>query len=62
MVKSKDITYFLGRESVVVTKHTGMSPLRETVFEFMSRNSVRATSQFNLPSDRVFEIGSKIRL
>jgi KUP system potassium uptake protein len=60
--KSKDITYFLGRESVVVTKHTGMSPLRETVFEFMSRNSVRATSQFNLPSDRVFEIGSKIRL
>jgi KUP system potassium uptake protein len=58
----KDVTYFLGRESVVSTKHTGLFPSREKFFEFMNRNSVRATRYFNLPSERVLEIGSKIRL
>jgi len=58
----KNSTYFLGRESVVITKHTGMSPLRETLFEFLGRNSSRASKYFNLPSEKVFEIGSQIRL
>lgn len=55
-------TYFLGRESVVITENTGMHPFREALFEFMSRNSIRATRYFNLPNERVFEIGSQIRL
>jgi KUP system potassium uptake protein len=54
--------YFLGRESVVVTKHTGMSPFRETVFEYLGRNSARISSYFNLPYNKVFEIGSRIKL
>ena len=54
--------YFLGRESIVVTKNTGMSPFRETVFEYLGRNSARITSYFNLPHSKVFEIGSRIRL
>jgi KUP system potassium uptake protein len=61
-IDDKDVTYFVGRESIVVTKHTGMAPAREILFEFMNRNSVRATRYFNLPFERVFEIGSKIRL
>jgi KUP system potassium uptake protein len=58
----KNATYFLGRESVVITKDTGMSPLRETLFDFLGRNSARVSKYFNLPSDKVFEIGSRIRL
>lgn len=58
----ENATYFLGRESVVVTKHTGMSPFREIVFEYLGRNSARITSYFNLPYNKVFEIGSRIRL
>jgi KUP system potassium uptake protein len=58
----ENATYFLGRESVEITKHTGMSPFRETLFDFLGRNSTRVTRYFNLPSDRVFEIGSRIRL
>jgi len=58
----KNATYFLGRESVVITKDTGMSPLRETLFDFLGRNSARISKYFNLPSDKVFEIGSRIRL
>jgi KUP system potassium uptake protein len=58
----KNATYFLGRESVVITKDTGMSPLRETLFDFLGRNSARVSKYFNLPSEKVFEIGSRIRL
>lgn len=61
-IEQKNVTYFLGRESVVVAKHTGMSPFRETLFSFMGKNSVKATRYFNLPSDKVFVIGSQIRL
>ena len=58
----ENATYFLGRESIEITKHTGMSPFRETVFDFLGRNSTRITRYFALPSDKVFEIGSRIRL
>ena len=58
----ENAVYFLGRESIVVTKHTGMSPFRETVFEYLGRNSARITSYFNLPYNKVFEIGSRIKL
>jgi len=61
-IELKNVTYFLGRESVVVARHTGMSPFRETMFSFMGKNSVKATRYFNLPSDKVFVIGSQIRL
>ncbi|UAY55386.1 potassium transporter Kup [Arachidicoccus terrestris] len=61
-VLDEHATYFLGKESVVITKTTGMHPLREMLYEFLIRNSVRATRYFNLPNDRVFEIGSQIRL
>ena len=54
--------YFLGRESIVVTKYTGMSPFRETLFEYLGRNSARITTYFNLPYSQVFEIGSRIKL
>lgn len=62
LINMEDVTYFLGRESVVITKHTGMSPLRESLFDFLGRNSARPTTYFNLPSHKVFEIGSQIRL
>lgn len=58
----KNATYFLGRESVEITKDTGMSPLRESLFDFLGRNSARESKYFNLPSEKVFEIGSRIRL
>jgi KUP system potassium uptake protein len=62
IIDLKNATYFLGRESVVITKDTGMSPLRESLFDFLGRNSARVSKYFNLPSEKVFEIGSRIRL
>lgn len=58
----ENTTYFLGRESVEVTKHTGMSPLRENLFDYLGRNSARLSNYFNLPSEKVFEIGARIKL
>ncbi len=62
MIDLKNATYFLGRESVEITKDTGMSPLRESLFDFLGRNSARVSKYFNLPSEKVFEIGLRIRL
>ncbi|HEU5052847.1 MAG TPA: potassium transporter Kup [Hanamia sp.] len=58
----QNATYFLGRESIEITRFTGMNPLREMLFDFLGRNSTRLTRYFNLPSEKVFEIGSRIKL
>jgi len=45
---------------------TPRRPLRRriwvTIFSFMARNSQRATAFFNLPPDRVVEVGSQIEV
>jgi KUP system potassium uptake protein len=55
-------TFFLGRETLLAVRREGMSLWRERIFAFMSRNSQRASTFFNVPSDRVLEIGSQIEL
>ena len=55
-------TFFLGRETVLPAVGAGMSRWRQRLFGFMGRNSQRAASFFNIPSDRVMEIGSQIQL
>ncbi|MBK7580507.1 MAG: KUP/HAK/KT family potassium transporter [Myxococcales bacterium] len=55
-------TFFLGRETLLATKREGMALWREHLFAFMSRNSQRASTFFNVPSDRVMEVGSQIEL
>ncbi|MBK8995074.1 MAG: potassium transporter Kup [Myxococcales bacterium] len=55
-------TFFLGRETLLATRREGMAVWREHLFAFMSRNSQRASTFFNVPSDRVMEVGSQIEL
>jgi KUP system potassium uptake protein len=55
-------TFFLGRENLVATKRPGMSRWRVSLFAFMSRNALPATKFFNIPADRVMEIGAQIEL
>jgi KUP system potassium uptake protein len=55
-------TFFLGRENLVATKRPGMSRWRVSLFAFMSRNAQPATKFFNIPPDRVMEIGAQIEL
>jgi KUP system potassium uptake protein len=55
-------TFFLGRETVLPAVGGGMARWRQHLFSFMTRNSQRAATFFNVPTDRVMEIGSQIRL
>ena len=57
-----DITYFLGRETIIVTRRQGMAIWREKLFVLMSRNAVRATAFFRLPPERVVELGVQVEM
>lgn len=56
------VTFFLGRETVLPTKHPGMALWRERLFAFLSRNAQPATAFFGIPPARVVEIGAQIEL
>jgi KUP system potassium uptake protein len=57
-----DVTYFLGRETLIVTKTPGMAMWRERLFVLMARNAVRATTFFRLPPERVVELGVQVEI
>jgi KUP system potassium uptake protein len=57
-----DISYFIGRETLVATEKPGMARWREHLFVWMSRNAQTATHYFRLPADRVVEIGTQLEL
>jgi KUP system potassium uptake protein len=58
----EDIVYFLGRETLIVTRTPGMAMWRERLFVLMARNAVRATTFFRLPPERVVELGVQVEL
>jgi KUP system potassium uptake protein len=55
-------TFFLGREVLVVSDDDTMFTWRKKIFLFMSHNSLNATSFFQLPPNRVVELGAQIGL
>ena len=62
VLDEEDITYFLGRETLIVSKTPGMAMWREHLFALMTRNAVRATTFFRLPPERVVELGVQVEL
>lgn len=57
-----DVTYFLGRETILVTRKKGMAVWREKLFVLMTRNAIRATAFFRLPPERVVELGVQVEM
>lgn len=55
-----DVSYIIGRETIIPTTFPGMAIWREYLFSWMSRNSSSAADYYNLPSDHVLEIGTRI--
>jgi KUP system potassium uptake protein len=56
-----DTTYFLGRETLIVTdRPSGMVKWREKLFASMTRNAESASRFFRLPPNRVVELGAQI--
>jgi KUP system potassium uptake protein len=59
----KDITYFIGHETVVSRGPAmGLPHWVEAIFAFMQRNAAHATDYFRVPHDAVVEIGREIAI
>ncbi|MEO8562586.1 MAG: potassium transporter Kup [bacterium] len=59
-VPPMDTSYYLGRERLVLTGHAKMHPWRKRLFALMSRNARSATEFFQIPPNRVIELGAQI--
>jgi KUP system potassium uptake protein len=57
-----DTSFFLSRETVIPTEMKGMALWRDHLFAWMSRNATRATDFFNIPPNRVVELGTHIEI
>jgi KUP system potassium uptake protein len=60
--KFDEITFFLGRETILPSANPGMPVWREHVFAFMLRNAQRATAFFQIPPDQVIEVGMQVEI
>ena len=58
----KTVTYFLGRETIISTRGSGMARWRERLFALISRNATPPTTFFSLPPDRVVELGEQVTI
>ena len=57
-----DITYYLGRETVLAATEGEMDLRAERLFAFLTRNAQQATRFFGIPPERVVEIGMQVDL
>ncbi|HEX5277334.1 MAG TPA: potassium transporter Kup [Fluviicoccus sp.] len=57
-----DTSFFLSRERLIPRVEGGMAPWREMLFVAMSRNAASATDFFQIPTNRVVELGTQIEL
>jgi KUP system potassium uptake protein len=57
-----DTTFFLSRESIVATDRPGMPLWRDRLFAFMQRNATPATAFFQIPGNRLVELGTQVEI
>ncbi|TCD05031.1 potassium transporter Kup [Erythrobacteraceae bacterium CFH 75059] len=55
-------SFFLSRQTLISGATKGLPKWREKIFAWMLRNSATAMEFFRLPSNRVVELGSQLRL
>jgi KUP system potassium uptake protein len=60
--KMAETTFFLGREVLITADRPGMAQWRESIFAWMSRNARSAVTFFEIPPNRVIEIGLHVEL
>jgi KUP system potassium uptake protein len=57
-----ETSYFLSRETVIPTPGEGMADWRERLFAAMTRNAGSAVEFFNIPANRVIELGTQVEI
>lgn len=62
LTASGDVSYFLGRETLVFTGSSAMSLARKVVFKPLSQNALTASAFFKLPPAQVVELGIQVEI
>ena len=57
-----ETSFFIARQTVVSTPGTGMAPWREHLFVGMSRNARGAADYYQIPTNRVIELGTQVEI
>ncbi len=55
-------SFYLGRETLIITRKRGMRHWRKTLFSVLSRNAISAVAYYDIPPNRVVELGTQIEL
>jgi KUP system potassium uptake protein len=58
--RAQETSFYLGRERLIPTGRSGMMKWRKKIFALMSRNARSATEFFNIPPNRVVELGTQL--
>jgi KUP system potassium uptake protein len=61
-VEMMETSFFLGRETIVPNRVPAMPRWRQKLFIWMFRNADTATVFFQLPTNRVVELGTQVEL
>ena len=62
VVSPMQVSYFLGRETLLASGRGRLARWRKRLFILMRRNAVPASNFFNLPPNRVVEMGAQIQI
>ena len=57
-----ETSFFIARQTVISTPGAGMAPWREQLFVTMSRNARGAADYYQIPSNRVIELGTQVEI
>ena len=58
-----DTTFFLSRETIIAdARRPGMALWRDKLFAFMARNALPATAFFQIPGNRLIELGAPVEI
>ena len=57
-----ETSFFIARQTVISTPGGGMAPWREHLFVAMSRNARDAADYYNIPTNRVIELGTQVEI
>jgi len=57
-----ETSFFVSRETLIPTKVPGMALWRERIFASMSKNAVKASDFFKVPTNRVVELGTQVEI
>jgi KUP system potassium uptake protein len=58
-----ETSFFLSREKIVPSERIGgMAFWRDKVFAAMARNAGNVTDYFNIPANRVIELGTRVQI